>query len=84
MSTATNLDGIFKQKQVLRSKVRKSLKSMDPSLRSQEGTIKAIFFFFSLPYRNKNHYYLIHSWLILIWVFIRRCNSKSCFGSSMV
>ncbi|KAL9335134.1 hypothetical protein Peur_072315 [Populus x canadensis] len=36
MSTATNLDGIFKQKQVLRSKVRKSLKSMDPSLRSQE------------------------------------------------
>ncbi|KAB5531954.1 hypothetical protein DKX38_018624 [Salix brachista] len=37
MSTTTNnLDEIFKQKRVLRSKVRKSLKAMDPSLRSQE------------------------------------------------
>ncbi|CAK7322916.1 unnamed protein product [Dovyalis caffra] len=35
-TTTTNLDEIFKQKRVLRSKVRKSLKSMDPSLRSQE------------------------------------------------
>ncbi|KAJ8772160.1 hypothetical protein K2173_027337 [Erythroxylum novogranatense] len=31
-----NLDDIFKQKRILRSKVRKTLKSMDPSLRSQE------------------------------------------------
>ncbi|KAJ6375634.1 hypothetical protein OIU77_000588 [Salix suchowensis] len=37
MSTTTNnLDEIFKQKRVLRSKVRKSLKAIDPSLRSQE------------------------------------------------
>ncbi|CAI0399092.1 unnamed protein product [Linum tenue] len=32
----SNLDDAFKQKRLLRSKVRKSLKSMDPSLRSQE------------------------------------------------
>ncbi|XP_050223773.1 5-formyltetrahydrofolate cyclo-ligase, mitochondrial [Mercurialis annua] len=32
----TNLDEIFKQKRTLRTKVRKALKSMDPSLRSQE------------------------------------------------
>ncbi|XP_048228518.1 5-formyltetrahydrofolate cyclo-ligase, mitochondrial isoform X2 [Ricinus communis] len=31
-----NFDEIFKQKRILRSKVRKSLKSMDPSLRSEE------------------------------------------------
>ncbi|KAI3454569.1 hypothetical protein Pfo_011232 [Paulownia fortunei] len=36
-STATTpLDLIFKQKKALRSKVRKELKSMDPTLRSQE------------------------------------------------
>ncbi|CAN1265922.1 5-formyltetrahydrofolate cyclo-ligase, mitochondrial [Linum perenne] len=33
---SSNLDELFKQKRVLRSKVRKSLKSMDPSLRSHE------------------------------------------------
>lgn len=32
-----NLDGIFKQKRILRSKVRKALKAMDPTLRSHEG-----------------------------------------------
>ena len=48
-TTTTNLDEIFNQKRVLRSKVRKSLKAMDPSLRSQEGTIKSIFVFPS-PY----------------------------------
>lgn len=32
-----NLEGIFKQKQILRSKVRKALKAMDPALRSHEG-----------------------------------------------
>ncbi|XVF12029.1 hypothetical protein REPUB_Repub08aG0079500 [Reevesia pubescens] len=31
------LESIFKQKRILRSKVRQALKSMDPSLRSQEG-----------------------------------------------
>ncbi|XP_008239679.1 PREDICTED: 5-formyltetrahydrofolate cyclo-ligase, mitochondrial-like [Prunus mume] len=31
-----NLDGIFKQKRILRSKVRKALKAMDPTLRSHE------------------------------------------------
>lgn len=31
-----HLNAIFKQKQVLRSRVRKALKSMDPTLRSQE------------------------------------------------
>ncbi|CAN0903152.1 5-formyltetrahydrofolate cyclo-ligase, mitochondrial [Linum grandiflorum] len=33
---SSNLDELFKQKRLLRSKVRKSLKSMDPSLRSQQ------------------------------------------------
>ncbi|KAJ4851374.1 5-formyltetrahydrofolate cyclo-ligase, mitochondrial [Turnera subulata] len=33
---ATQLDDIFKQKKALRTKVRKALKAMDPSLRSQE------------------------------------------------
>lgn len=32
------LKAIFEQKRVLRSSVRKALKAMDPSLRSQEGT----------------------------------------------
>ncbi|KAL2462911.1 5-formyltetrahydrofolate cyclo-ligase [Forsythia ovata] len=35
-TAATHLDTIFNQKKILRSKVRKDLKSMDPSLRSQE------------------------------------------------
>ncbi|KAH6799036.1 5-formyltetrahydrofolate cycloligase [Perilla frutescens var. frutescens] len=34
---AASLDTIFKEKKVLRSRVRKELKSMDPTLRSQEG-----------------------------------------------
>ncbi|OAY47692.1 5-formyltetrahydrofolate cyclo-ligase, mitochondrial isoform X2 [Manihot esculenta] len=33
---STNLDEIFKQKRILRTTVRKALKSMDPPLRSQE------------------------------------------------
>lgn len=32
------LNSVFQQKRVLRSSVRKALKAMDPSLRSQEGT----------------------------------------------
>lgn len=32
-----HLNALFKQKQVLRSRVRKALKGMDPILRSQEG-----------------------------------------------
>lgn len=28
-------------------------------------------------YHDKNDYFLLHSWLILIWVFIRWCNSVS-------
>ncbi|PIN05702.1 5-formyltetrahydrofolate cyclo-ligase [Handroanthus impetiginosus] len=35
-ATTPSLDAIFKQKKTLRSKVRKELKSMDPTLRSQE------------------------------------------------
>ncbi|KAH7528537.1 hypothetical protein FEM48_Zijuj05G0082600 [Ziziphus jujuba var. spinosa] len=35
----TNLDAIFKQKKLLRSRVRKQLKAMDPTLRSQEGKL---------------------------------------------
>lgn len=35
-TNTTQLDTIFKQKKILRSKVRKDLKSMDPTLRSQE------------------------------------------------
>ncbi|XVF54222.1 hypothetical protein PTKIN_Ptkin05aG0163200 [Pterospermum kingtungense] len=34
-----HLESIFKQKRILRSKVRQALKSMDPSLRSQEDDI---------------------------------------------
>lgn len=49
MSTTTSksqeeLDSIFKQKKIVRSTVRKSLKGMDPSLRLQQGSI----FFLSL------------------------------------
>jgi hypothetical protein len=33
-----DLDAIFKQKRVLRTQVRKTLKAIDPSLRSQQGT----------------------------------------------
>ena len=32
-----HLDYLFKQKRILRTKVRKALKSMDPALRAQEG-----------------------------------------------
>lgn len=32
-----HLDHLFKQKRILRSRVKKDLKSMDPTLRSQEG-----------------------------------------------
>ncbi|EOY20296.1 5-formyltetrahydrofolate cyclo-ligase isoform 2 [Theobroma cacao] len=34
-----HLESIFKQKRILRSKVRQALKSMDPSLRSQEDDV---------------------------------------------
>ncbi|XVE54879.1 hypothetical protein DITRI_Ditri03aG0117800 [Diplodiscus trichospermus] len=34
-----HLESIFKQKRIIRSKVRQALKSMDPSLRSQEDDI---------------------------------------------
>lgn len=37
---ATELDHIFKQKRTIRSKVRKSLKEMDPSQRAIEGIRK--------------------------------------------
>jgi 5-formyltetrahydrofolate cyclo-ligase len=33
-----DLDAIFKQKRILRTQVRKTLKAIDPSLRSQQGT----------------------------------------------
>ncbi|KAL6997259.1 5-formyltetrahydrofolate cyclo-ligase, mitochondrial [Sarracenia purpurea var. burkii] len=36
ITTATDLDAISKQKRALRSRVRKELKNMDPTLRSQE------------------------------------------------
>lgn len=35
----SSLDSIFAQKRLLRSKVRRTLKSMDPSLRSYEGQL---------------------------------------------
>ncbi|CAH9140608.1 unnamed protein product, partial [Cuscuta epithymum] len=35
-SSASDLDAVFAQKKALRSKLKKDLKSMDPSLRSQE------------------------------------------------
>lgn len=35
---AAHLDTIFKQKKALRLVVKRDLKSMDPTLRSQEGT----------------------------------------------
>lgn len=38
-SSNTHLEAVFKQKKILRSSVRKALKGMDPSSRSQEGTI---------------------------------------------
>lgn len=41
------LDSIFKQKRVVRSTVRKSLKAMDPSLRTQQGSIFFSCFHFS-------------------------------------
>lgn len=48
---AAHLDTIFKQKKALRSLVKRDLKSLDPSLRSQQGTTKThnqmSFFFFS-------------------------------------
>ncbi|XP_021292188.1 5-formyltetrahydrofolate cyclo-ligase, mitochondrial isoform X2 [Herrania umbratica] len=34
-----HLESIFKQKRILRSKIRQALKSMDPSLRSQEDNV---------------------------------------------
>ncbi|KAA3481275.1 5-formyltetrahydrofolate cyclo-ligase, mitochondrial isoform X1 [Gossypium australe] len=36
---ADNLESVFKQKRIIRSNVRQTLKSMDPSLRSQEDDI---------------------------------------------
>lgn len=36
------LDAIFKQKKVLRSRVRKQLKAMDPTIRSQEGKLSLL------------------------------------------
>lgn len=38
-SNTTNVvDDIFKQKRILRTHVKKTLKAIDPSLRSQQGT----------------------------------------------
>lgn len=36
------LDALFKQKRLLRTQVRKTLKAMDPSLRSQQGNDSVI------------------------------------------
>jgi len=37
-NSGDELDAIFKQKKALRTQVRKTLKAIDPSLRSQQGT----------------------------------------------
>ena len=67
MSTTTSksqeeLDSIFKQKRIVRSTVRKSLKAMDPSLRTHQGSI--FFFYISLTfYQKKKTYILISGYL---------------------
>lgn len=38
-SSNAQLEAVFKQKKILRSRIRKDLKAMDPSSRSQEGNI---------------------------------------------
>lgn len=40
-SNRDELDAIFKQKRTLRTQLRKTLKAIDPSLRSQQGTIQS-------------------------------------------
>lgn len=42
-SNHDDLDAIFKQKRILRTQVKKTLKSIDPSLRSQQGRFTSCF-----------------------------------------
>lgn len=44
-SNRDDLDAIFKQKRALRTQVRKALKAIDPSLRSQQGSYFSHFHF---------------------------------------
>lgn len=88
------LKHIFDQKRVLRSSVRKALKAMDPSFRSQEG-IGCLRIFIDYQWNSWYDIFLRCFWIdecdflfsIFHWalyLFLRQCNSEYCPGSSVV
>lgn len=66
-AAVTDIDAIFKQKRALRSRVKKELKNMDPTLRSYEGNHIYIFLYAYVYIRS---YIIVQDMLLLYKVHL--------------